>query len=134
VGELLRELPAGLDTDLGERGLRFSSGERQRLALVRVFLRHPEVLLIDEATAGLDATTERRVLAALDELTAGCTVVNVAHRLSNLRPDDDVVVLHDGRAVEQGRHHELLAARGALWHLWTAQGLAGGTEGALSRS
>lgn len=126
VGELLRELPAGLDTALGERGLRFSSGERQRLALVRLFLRRPEVLLVDEATAGLDATTEQQVLVALDELMAGCTVVNVAHRLSNLRADDDVVVLQDGRAVEQGRRDELLAARGALWRLWTAQGLAGG--------
>jgi ATP-binding cassette, subfamily B, bacterial MsbA len=127
VADLLRELPSGLDTDLGERGLRFSSGERQRLALVRLFLRHPEVLLIDEATAGLDAATEQQVLEALDRLMAGCTVVMVAHRLSNLRSDEEVVVLQDGRTIEQGRRDDLLAARGALWTLWSAQGLSSPT-------
>jgi ATP-binding cassette subfamily B protein len=112
VHETIERLPEGYDTVVGERGYRFSGGEKQRLAIARTVLANPRVLVLDEATSALDAETERAVKEALDELAVGRTTVAIAHRLSTIRDADQIVVLDRGRVVERGTHAELLAAAG----------------------
>ncbi len=112
VAPLVRSLPAGLDTVVGARGLRFSGGEQQRLALARTLLRDPRVLVLDEATSALDNDTEREVQAALDAAARGRTTITVAHRLSTVRNADQIAVLDHGRVVEIGTHESLLARGG----------------------
>jgi ATP-binding cassette subfamily B protein len=112
VHDLLERLPEGYDTVVGARGYRFSGGERQRLAIARMLLRNPPVLVLDEATSALDNETERLVQAALDELAKGRTTLAIAHRLSTVRHADQIVVLHRGRIVERGTHAELLGRGG----------------------
>ena len=109
---MLARLPEGLDTVVGERGYRFSGGERQRLAIARTILRNPPVLVLDEATSSLDVETERQVQEALDALALGRTTIVIAHRLSTMRDADQIVVLDRGRIVERGTHVELLATGG----------------------
>jgi ATP-binding cassette subfamily B protein len=113
VHDTIAGLPEGYDTIVGERGFRFSGGERQRIAIARTILRNPPVLVLDEATSALDVHTERAVDAALEELGTGRTVLVIAHRLSTVREADQIVVLDRGRVVERGTHEELLAAGGA---------------------
>ena len=113
VADLVASLPDGLDTIVGSRGYRFSGGEQQRIAIARTILRDPRVLVLDEATSALDNETERAVQVALETLAAGRTTITIAHRLSTIEGADQIVVLDDGRVVEQGRHGELLAAEGA---------------------
>jgi len=120
--ELIERLPDGFDTVVGERGYRFSGGEKQRLAIARIILRNPQVLILDEATSALDTRTETAVSEALDALSAGRTTVTIAHRLSTVRNADEILVMDAGRIVERGRHEELLARRGRY-----AQLLAGAT-------
>jgi ATP-binding cassette subfamily B protein len=112
IDRLVTALADGYDTMVGARGYRFSGGERQRLAIARMLLRNPRILILDEATSALDTETERAVQAALDELAAGRTTIAIAHRLSTVRRADQIVVLDQGRIVERGTHQELLVHGG----------------------
>ena len=112
IHDLIAGLPDGYDTVVGARGYRFSGGERQRLAIARMLLRNPPVLVLDEATSALDNETERAVQAALDELSRGRTTIAIAHRLSTVRHAEQIVVLDRGRIVERGTHDDLLARGG----------------------
>ena len=121
VWELVRSLPHGLDTVVGDRGHRLSGGEKQRLALARLLLKAPGVVVLDEATAHLDSESEAAVQRALDTALAGRTSLVIAHRLSTVRGADQIVVVDGGRIVERGRHAELLALGGLYSELYTTQ-------------
>ncbi len=112
IHELISSLPDGYDTPVGERGYRFSGGEKQRMAIARTVLRNPPVLILDEATSSLDNETERAVQQALDDLSRGRTTIAIAHRLSTIRDSDQILVLDAGRIVERGSHDELVQAGG----------------------
>ena len=118
---LIKALPDGLDTVVGERGYRLSGGERQRLTIARLLLARPKVVILDEATAHLDSTSEAAVQAALGEALAGRTAVVIAHRLSTVRAADQILVIEDGRVVERGTHADLLAAGGRYEELYRTQ-------------
>jgi ATP-binding cassette subfamily B protein len=112
IHDLIASLPDGYDTKVGERGYRFSGGEKQRIAIARTMLRNPPVLVLDEATSALDTETERQVQLALDRLSEGRTTIAIAHRLSTIRDADQIVVLDGGRIAERGTHEELLERGG----------------------
>ena len=121
IWELVASLPEGLDTVVGDRGHRLSGGEKQRLAIARLLLKAPSVIILDEATAHLDSESEVAVQRALETALRGRTALVIAHRLSTVRGADQILVIDDGRVVERGRHEELLAAGGLYTDLYTTQ-------------
>ncbi len=121
VEDLVKALPDGLDTVVGERGYRFSGGEKQRIAIARLLLKQPSLVILDEATAHLDSESEAAVQKALSVALAGRTALVIAHRLSTVREADQILVLDDGRIVERGRHSELVAAGGLYAELYRTQ-------------
>jgi ATP-binding cassette, subfamily B, bacterial len=112
IHDLIARLDEGYDTMVGERGYRFSGGEKQRIAIARTILRNPPVLVLDEATSSLDTRTERAVQEELDRLSEGRTTITIAHRLSTIRDADQIVVLDRGEVVERGTHDQLLELGG----------------------
>jgi ATP-binding cassette subfamily B protein len=121
VGDLVRSTPDGLDTVVGERGYRFSGGEKQRIAIARLLLKAPSIVILDEATAHLDSESEAAVQRALSEALVGRTALVIAHRLSTVRDADQIVVLDRGRIVERGTHDQLVAAHGLYADLYHTQ-------------
>jgi ATP-binding cassette subfamily B protein/subfamily B ATP-binding cassette protein MsbA len=119
--EFIRRLPQGYDTVIGERGATLSGGEKQRIAIARALLKDAPVLVLDEPTSALDAQTEADLLLALNRLKAGRTTLVIAHRLSTIRKADRIIVLENGKVVEEGTHKELLNARGLYYKFFKAQ-------------
>jgi ATP-binding cassette subfamily B protein len=121
IGDLITALPDGLDTVVGDRGYRLSGGEKQRIALARLLLKAPRVLILDEATAHLDSESENAVQRALDTALVGRTSIVIAHRLSTIRRADQILVMVDGRVAERGTHEQLLGAEGVYADLYRTQ-------------
>jgi ATP-binding cassette subfamily B protein len=121
IHDFIVRLPDGYDTVVGERGLKLSGGEKQRVAIARMVLKDPPILIFDEATSALDSGTERLIQAALKRLSAGRTTLIIAHRLSTVVEADRILVLEHGRVVEHGRHHQLLARGGHYAKMWERQ-------------
>lgn len=121
IDDLVERLPDGLDTVVGERGYRFSGGERQRLAIARLLLKAPPIVVLDEATAHLDSESEEAVGRALDTLMAQRTTIVIAHRLSTVRQADQIMVVDDGRIIERGTHDQLIAQGGVYARLYVSQ-------------
>lgn len=119
--EFVKRLPNGIDTNIGEKGIRLSQGEKQRLTIARVLLKNPPIVILDEATASVDTITERQIQQALENLTRERTVLVIAHRLSTIRKADKIVVMERGRIVETGVHDELLYRNGPYANLWLHQ-------------
>ena len=123
IHEEILAMPKGYETQVGERGAMLSGGQRQRIAIARVFLKNPPVLVLDEATSALDSVTELAIQQSLEELSAGRTVIVIAHRLSTVRGADRIAVVQDARIAELGTHAELLEKDGLYAGLWRAQKL-----------
>ena len=117
----MKDLPDGLDTLIGERGIRLSMGEKQRLTIARVFLKNPPILILDEATSSVDTLTEKKIQSALKSLTNDRTVLIIAHRLSTIKDADQIVVLKNGDITEMGNHQSLIAKKGLYSNLWGYQ-------------
>jgi ATP-binding cassette subfamily B protein len=121
IAPLVRGLPEGLDTLVGERGYRFSGGEKQRLAIARLLLKAPDIAVLDEATAHLDSESEAAIQEAFEIARTGRTAIVIAHRLSTIRTADQILVIEDGRIVQRGRHEDLLTAGGLYADLYRRQ-------------
>ena len=132
IHDFIRMLPDGYETMVGERGLKLSGGEKQRVAIARVILKSPKILIFDEATSALDTRTEREIQASLAEVSAGRTTLVIAHRLSTIVDADEILVLDRGQIVERGHHAELLLRRGVYATMWARQQDAARREAALA--
>ncbi|HEY0681190.1 MAG TPA: ATP-binding cassette domain-containing protein [Steroidobacter sp.] len=121
LDELVKRLPEGLETRVGERGIKLSGGERQRVSIARAALKRPRIYIFDEATSSLDSRTEREILQNLREISQRCTTLVIAHRLSTVVHADEIVVLHEGTIVERGTHAQLVRSQGRYSALWKAQ-------------
>jgi ATP-binding cassette subfamily B protein len=121
LAEFIKNLPQGAETKVGERGLKLSGGEKQRVAIARTILKHPPILVFDEATSSLDSQSETAILSALKEIAQGHTSLVIAHRLSTIIDADTIIVMHQGCVVEQGNHAQLLERNGVYAGLWQAQ-------------
>ena len=121
IHEFVSGLPSGYATLVGERGLKLSGGEKQRVAIARTILKGPPILILDEATSALDSRTERGIQAALKAIARGRTTIVIAHRLSTVVDADEIIVIDDGRIVERGTHETLLARRGMYADMWSRQ-------------
>ncbi|KAJ9295035.1 hypothetical protein DTO271G3_6205 [Paecilomyces variotii] len=124
IHDKIMSFPDGYETKVGDRGLRLSGGEKQRVAIARTILKNPQIILLDEATAALDTETEQHIQHALSVLSEGRTVLIIAHRLSTIIASDNIIVLHDGRVAESGTHNDLLAAGGRYSAMWQKQARA----------
>jgi len=134
IGDFIASLPKGFDTQVGERGLKLSGGEKQRVAIARTILKAPPILVLDEATSALDTQTEREIQSALDTVAANRTTLVIAHRLSTVVNADEIIVLRDGQIAERGRHAELLARDGLYAQMWNRQREATEAEEHLRRA
>jgi ATP-binding cassette, subfamily B, heavy metal transporter len=132
IHDFVAALPDGYETPVGERGLKLSGGEKQRVAIARVILKAPKILVFDEATSALDTKTEREIQASLAEVSAGRSTLVIAHRLSTIVDADEILVLDSGRIVERGHHAELLRRRGVYAAMWARQQQAARREAALA--
>ena len=121
VGKFIESLPEGYDTEVGERGLKLSGGEKQRIAIARTLLKNPPILILDEATSALDTRTEEAILSTLDAIAESRTTITIAHRLSTIAKADNILVLEAGVVVEQGTHEALLAKGGLYATMWALQ-------------
>jgi len=121
IHQFILSLPKGYDTIVGERGLKLSGGEKQRMAIARAILKKPKILLFDEATSSLDSKTEQAIQQTLKEVAVNHTTIVVAHRLSTITDADQILVMSQGSIVEQGTHHELLSLNGSYANLWQIQ-------------
>jgi ATP-binding cassette subfamily B protein len=121
IDTFIRSTPKGYETEVGERGLKLSGGEKQRVAIARTILKAPPILLLDEATSALDSHTERDIQDALDRVSRNRTTLVIAHRLSTIVEADEIIVLDHGAIVERGTHAQLLAARGLYASMWNRQ-------------
>ena len=121
ISDFIETLPQGFNTEVGERGLKLSGGEKQRVAIARTILKAPPILLLDEATSALDTHTEREIQAALDEVSQDRTTLVIAHRLSTVIGADEIIVLERGEIRERGKHDELLELDGLYASMWARQ-------------
>jgi len=121
LDRFIEQLPQGLDTLVGERGLKLSGGEKQRVAIARTILKDPAILVFDEATSSLDSKTEKAILQSIREISKGHTSLVIAHRLSTIIDADRILVMDNGKIIESGTHNKLLLERGIYKHMWELQ-------------
>jgi ABC-type transport system involved in Fe-S cluster assembly fused permease/ATPase subunit len=133
IGDFIKSLPEGFDAMVGERGLKLSGGEKQRVAIARTILKAPPILILDEATSALDTATEQEIQASLDFVSKDRTTLVIAHRLSTVINADEIIVLKDGVIAEKGTHMDLLDQKGLYASMWDRQREATEAEEHLKR-